>query len=125
MKFSQELIPGTLIIRYKRFLADICLEDGSICFISGCGYQTRCQTFTGFNPAKIRRKSCCHFFLFSVWMGTDSHRQTKSIRIMERCYERLLLMALRFCHIGQWYLPKKSRSIEDWNLIYKFSLLNI
>ena len=69
MKFSQELIPGTLIKRYKRFLADICLEDGSICFISGCGYQTRCQTFTGFNPAKIRRKSCCHFFLIQRMDG--------------------------------------------------------
>ena len=30
MKFSQELIPGTLIKRYKRFLADIRLEDGFI-----------------------------------------------------------------------------------------------
>ena len=29
MKFSQRLIPGTLIKRYKRFLADIELEDGT------------------------------------------------------------------------------------------------
>ncbi|MBC8185031.1 DNA/RNA nuclease SfsA [candidate division KSB1 bacterium] len=30
MKFSLPLIPGTLIKRYKRFLADIKLEDGTI-----------------------------------------------------------------------------------------------
>jgi len=30
MKFPSPLIPGTLILRYKRFLADIRLEDGTI-----------------------------------------------------------------------------------------------
>jgi len=30
MKFSEKLIPGRLIKRYKRFLADVELEDGSI-----------------------------------------------------------------------------------------------
>ena len=29
MKFSQPLIPGRLVRRYKRFFADVTLEDGT------------------------------------------------------------------------------------------------
>src|SRR5215472_17909753 len=30
MRFTSELIPGTLVQRYKRFLADVCLASGEV-----------------------------------------------------------------------------------------------
>jgi len=45
MQFEQKLIPGKLIKRYKRFLADIELEDGSIitAHCPNSGRMTQCQ----------------------------------------------------------------------------------
>ena len=46
MKFKQRLIQGTLIKRYKRFLADVELEDGLVvtAHSANTGSMTGCST---------------------------------------------------------------------------------
>lgn len=45
MKFGQTLIPGTLVRRYKRFLADVELDDGTVitCHCPNTGSMLGCQ----------------------------------------------------------------------------------
>ncbi len=83
MKFERRLIPGKLIRRYKRFLADVELEDGSIvtahCPNSGSmktcdtpGWEVRISQAD--NPKRKLKYTWELVYNNTCWIGINTHR---------------------------------------------------
>ena len=77
------LVPGTLIKRYKRFLADVKLNDGTVVTahcpntgsMKGCSEPGRPVYLSFHDNPKRKLKYTC-FILFKEWMPKFSNRLT-------------------------------------------------
>ena len=89
MKFEQTLLPATLVRRYKRFLADVRLEDGALLTVhcpnsgsmAGCGHEGSPVLLSkSDNP---RRKYAYTWELVHVnggWVGINTARTNHLVR---------------------------------------------
>lgn len=89
MQFSDELIPGTLVKRYKRFLADVQLENGDIvtAHCPNTGAMTGCATpgwQVYLSPSNNPKRKLAYTWELARndqgdWIGINTHNANKLV----------------------------------------------
>ncbi|MDH4320911.1 MAG: DNA/RNA nuclease SfsA [Desulfobulbaceae bacterium] len=89
MKFEQTLLPATLLRRYKRFLADVRLADGTLCTVhcpnsgsmAGCGVEGSPVLLSrAANPSRKYPYTWEMVYVNGGWVGINTSRTNHLVR---------------------------------------------